>query len=102
MVSMLPICIYISLMFGNYICDEGVQSPFSSRPGVELNLEGLGLGEPPRHPSQGTLLDAECKNGSLSAQGPARDSLHFLFLQIQGHTQRESTWETHKEGPPPS
>lgn len=69
MVSMLPICIYVSLMFENYICDKGVQNPFSPRPGVELNLQGFDLGEPSLHPLRGALLDAECKNGSLSVRG---------------------------------
>lgn len=52
MVSMLPICIYISLMFGNYVYDKGVQNSFSSGAGVELNLEAFDLGGPPLHPSR--------------------------------------------------
>jgi hypothetical protein len=36
-------CIYISFIFGNYICDEGVPNPGSSRPGVGLNREWFGF-----------------------------------------------------------
>lgn len=45
MVSMLPICIYISLIFENCICDKEVQNSDSSRPGVDLNLEGFDFGD---------------------------------------------------------
>lgn len=67
-------CIYISIVFGNCVCNRGVRdlaAPRNPRPGVDLNREGFGFRvlcrTPPWRQSSGggTLLGAECKEGSL-------------------------------------
>lgn len=80
MVSMLPICIYISLIFENCICDKEVQNSDSSRPGVDLNLEGFDFGDLYSTPLGAPSWMPNVRKGVFQREGQPGDPLYFPFL----------------------